>query len=70
MLHRQIHLSVAQLRVMLHPVFSTLDGKSANTRRLTALRQLVFVQRHAPSLDVLVHFLLVLETAGDRCEFL
>src|SRR5206468_2180309 len=54
MLHWQIHLPVAQLRVTLHPVFGALYGHGANTSRLTALRQLVLPQCHAPRFDVLV----------------
>src|SRR5262249_44231239 len=70
MLHRLIHLPMAQLRIMLHPVFCTLHRKSTNMERLAAFRQLILVQRHAPGLDMLVQFLLVLQTSGDRRELL
>src|SRR3984893_528238 len=69
MLHFEIHLAVAQLRITLDPVFGALYRKGANTRRLTALRQLVFTQGHAPSFDLLVQFLLVLQASGDGGEF-
>src|SRR5271163_1343865 len=70
MLHRQIHLPVAQLRVMLHPVFGTLYRKGTNTGSLTALGQLVLPHRYAPRFDVLVQFFLVLQAANYRGKFL
>ena len=66
MLHFEIHLAVTQLRITLDPVFGALYRKGANTRRLTALRQLVFSQCHAPSFDLLVQFLLVLASVRPR----
>src|SRR5205085_11526796 len=54
MLYRQIHLPMAQLRVMLHPVFGTLYRKGTDTDSLTALGQLVLPHRHTPRFDVLV----------------
>ena len=68
MLHLQIHLPVAQLRVVLHPVFGTLHGQGAYASGLAALRQLVLAQRHAPRFDALVHLLLVLQASGERGE--
>src|SRR5712692_7956161 len=35
---------------------------------LTALRQLVLVQRHTPCFNALVHLVLVLEASGERGE--
>src|SRR5215472_17706136 len=69
MLHFEIHLPVAQLRVMLDAVFGALYRKGANTGCLTALRQLVFPQCHAPSFDLLVQFLLVTQASGNGREF-
>ena len=69
MLDRQIHLPVAQLRVMLHPVFGALHRQGANAGGLAAFGQFVFSQRHAPGFDLLVEFFLVLQAAGERGEF-
>ena len=68
MLHLQIHLPVAQLRIMFHPVFGTLHGQGAYASSLTSLRQLVLAQRHTPCFNALVHLLLVLEASGERGE--
>src|SRR5215471_15548477 len=69
MLHFDIHLPVAQLRVMLDAVFGALYRKGTNTGCLTALRQLVLPQRHAPRFDLLVQFLLLLQATDDGREF-
>src|SRR5260370_29835196 len=69
MLYRPMYLAVAQLRVMLRPVFGTLYRKGTNTGSLTALGQLVLPHRHAPRFDVLVQFFLVLQAPDDRGEF-
>jgi hypothetical protein len=61
MLDRQVHLTVAQLRVTLHPVLGALYWKGANPGSLAALRQLVLAQGDAPRFDVLVQFFLVLQ---------
>ena len=68
MIYREIHLPVAQLRVVLHSVFGALHGKGANSGSLAALCQLVLPQRHAPRFDVLVQFLLVLQASNDGGE--
>ena len=68
MLHLQIHLPVAQLRIVFHPVFGALHGQGAYASGLTALRQLVFPQRHTPGFNMLVQFFLVLEASGERGE--
>ena len=69
MIHWKVHLAVAQLRVMFHPVFGALHRKCANSGSLTALGQLVLAQRHAPRFDLLVQFLLVLQASEDTGEF-
>jgi hypothetical protein len=69
MLHWQIHLTVAQLRVTLHPVLGALYWKGANPGSLAALRQLVLAQGDAPRFDVLVQFFLVLQASDHRREF-
>src|SRR6266540_5963398 len=68
MLHLQIHLPVAQLGVVLHPVFGTLHREGAYASGLTSLRQLVLPQRHTPCFNMLVHLLLVLEASGEGGE--
>src|SRR5215471_3247311 len=68
MLHLHIHLPVAQLWVLFHAVFRTLHGQGADASGLTALRQLVLVQRHTPCFNALIHLLLVLEASGERRE--
>src|SRR5262245_2344419 len=70
MLHRQIHLTVAQLWVMLHAVFSALHRKRSNTGGLAALGQLVLAQGYAPRFDLVIQFLLVLQASNDRSELL
>src|SRR6266478_9159681 len=51
---------------MLHSVFGTLYGESANPGRLAALRQLVLPQGHTPCFDFVIQFLLVLQASEDR----
>ena len=49
---------------MFHPVFGTLHGEGAYASGLTALRQLVLIQRHTPRFKALVHLLLMLKASG------
>ena len=69
-LHLQIHLPVAQLRIVLHAVFGALYRKGANTGRLAVLCQFVLAKRRAPRFDMFVEFLLVLQAPKNRGEFL
>ena len=69
MLDRQIHLAVAQLRVMLDPVLGALHRQSPDAGTLTQFRHLILAQRPRPALDPLVEFLLVAR-AGTSTFFI
>ena len=64
-LHRHIHIAMAQLGVVVHPVPAALDGHGADAGGLAFCGQFVLVPGFGPFLNVAVHFLLALQTAGE-----
>src|SRR5262249_30249379 len=51
-----------------YPILGTLYRQCTYASGLTALRQLVLVQRQSPGFNVLVHLLLVLQASGEGGE--
>ncbi|MCH7542218.1 MAG: hypothetical protein IIB65_01095 [Proteobacteria bacterium] len=69
MLNLQIHVSMAQLWIVLNAVLGALDRHSPDTSSLATLHYFVLSQGNRPLLDALIQLGLVLKTALGGGEF-